>query len=64
MELSLAYLPGMEFEFPLYALRRSDSGRWVVWAPADDPRLPAVIAVAAFDEVWRPRMMAWLSSTP
>jgi hypothetical protein len=47
----------MEIEFPLYAMQRTDNGRWLIRAPADDPRLPAVAVVAALDEpVWRPRI--------
>jgi hypothetical protein len=44
------YFEDMELNLPLYALQRSAPGYWLVRAPAEDPLLPAVVVVAAFDE--------------
>jgi hypothetical protein len=32
-------------DLPLFAVQRSGSGRWLVWAPNDDPCAPAVCVV-------------------
>jgi hypothetical protein len=40
----------MEFDLPLYALRRLASGHWLIRAPDSDPFMPALRCVAALEE--------------
>ena len=40
----------MLINLPVYAVQRSESGRWLVWAPDNDPCAPAVRCVAVLDE--------------
>ena len=43
------YVP-MEFGLPLYAVQRSSSGRWLVWATDSGPCAPAARVVAVLAE--------------
>jgi hypothetical protein len=36
----------MKPDLPIFAVQYSDSGAWIVRVLSDDPRLPAVMAVA------------------
>jgi hypothetical protein len=40
----------MHVGLPFYAVHRSSSGRWLVWAPDSDPFSPAVRCVAVLEE--------------
>jgi hypothetical protein len=40
----------MRIGVPIYAVQRSSSGRWLVWAPDSDPCAPAVRCIAAITE--------------
>jgi hypothetical protein len=40
----------MVFDFPLYAVQCSGPGRWLVWAPDDDPCASAICVVAVLEE--------------
>jgi hypothetical protein len=39
------------YDLPIFALQRSAPGRWVLWAPDENPFTPAVHAVAVLEDM-------------